>query len=156
MIAIRVFERDDDHGLKFGGLSKETPMTTGPGVGSTPPLSVPPDWSRWAACIDRYDLEWIDPDPEQARRCCAICLGCPVRQQCLTAALTAAEPWGIWGGLDPSQRSDLARAAGLPAPAVLPMHGFRARYVKHGCRCAACRYANTNYIRELRRKASAA
>lgn len=131
-------------------------MTTRPGADSTPPLSVPPDWSRQAACIDRYDLEWIDPDPEQARRCCAICLGCPVRQQCLAAALATAEPWGIWGGLDPDQRSEIAREAGLPVPAVVPMHGFRARYVKHGCRCPACRYANTTYIRELRRKASAA
>jgi hypothetical protein len=39
---------------------------------------------------------------------------------------------------------------GLPAPAVLPMHGFRARYAKHGCRCRACRHANTVYISDRR------
>jgi hypothetical protein len=63
---------------------------------------------------------------------------------------------GVWGGLDPNQRADVARETGLPVPTVLPMRGFRARYAKHGCRCRACRYANTTYISERRRKASAA
>ncbi|WP_009978648.1 WhiB family transcriptional regulator, partial [Mycobacterium avium] len=26
------------------------------------------------------------------------CAGCPVRRQCLAAALERAEPWGVWGG----------------------------------------------------------
>jgi hypothetical protein len=74
----------------------------------------------------------------------------------LAAALITGEPWGIWGGLDPNQRADVALGTGLPVPTVLSMHGFRARYAKHGCRCRACRYANTTYISERRRKASAA
>ena len=28
----------------------------------------------------------------------ALCGGCPVRRQCLAAALDRAEPWGVWGG----------------------------------------------------------
>lgn len=28
----------------------------------------------------------------------AMCLGCPVRQQCLAGARDRAEPWGVWGG----------------------------------------------------------
>lgn len=28
----------------------------------------------------------------------ALCLGCPVRQECLAGALERAEPWGVWGG----------------------------------------------------------
>ena len=28
----------------------------------------------------------------------ALCLGCPVRAQCLTGALSRREPWGVWGG----------------------------------------------------------
>jgi len=49
----------------------------------------------------------------------------------------------------------LALLVGLPVPAVLPMHGFRARYAKHGCRCSACRHAHAVYEHERRRKASA-
>ena len=28
----------------------------------------------------------------------AFCLECPVREDCLDAALTRREPWGVWGG----------------------------------------------------------
>ncbi|HEX2285032.1 MAG TPA: WhiB family transcriptional regulator [Mycobacterium sp.] len=34
-------------------------------------------------------------DTEHAR---AICAGCPIRRQCLAAALKRNEPWGVWGG----------------------------------------------------------
>jgi WhiB family redox-sensing transcriptional regulator len=28
----------------------------------------------------------------------ALCAQCPIRRQCLSAALQRAEPWGVWGG----------------------------------------------------------
>ena len=28
----------------------------------------------------------------------ALCLGCPVRAECLAGALERREPWGVWGG----------------------------------------------------------
>ena len=28
----------------------------------------------------------------------AFCAGCPVKDNCLDAALTRREPWGVWGG----------------------------------------------------------
>ena len=34
---------------------------------------------------------------------------CPVRGQCLAYAVTADEPFGIWGGLDPHERENLRR-----------------------------------------------
>jgi hypothetical protein len=123
----------------------------------SPALPQPPDWTRAAACRDRWaDLDWVDPMPDQAQRCRAVCGGCSVRMACLTHAIRIAEPWGIWGGLDPDQRAILAQLVGLPVPAVLPMHGFRARYAKHGCRCSACRHAHAVYEHQRRRKAPAA
>jgi hypothetical protein len=116
----------------------------------------PPDWTRSAACVDSWaDLDWIDPAPSDADRCRAVCAGCPVRLTCLTYALVRAEPWGIWGGLDPEERAALAYLVGLPGPVALPAHGFRVRYVKHGCRCPACRHAHAVYENERRHKASA-
>lgn len=28
----------------------------------------------------------------------SVCTDCPVREQCLAAALERREPWGVWGG----------------------------------------------------------
>ena len=28
----------------------------------------------------------------------ALCVGCPLREECLTGALERREPWGVWGG----------------------------------------------------------
>lgn len=121
----------------------------------TPPL-IPPEWMRRAACLDRFDLDWIDPAPEHTRLCRLLCVGCPVRRECLATALISGEPWGIWGGLDPDERAELASASGLPMPAVVPGHGVHARYLRHGCRCRACRHAHAVYVRERRRKTHAA
>ncbi len=38
---------------------------------------------------------------EQAK---AVCRSCSVRRECLRYALTAAEPWGIWGATTPRER----------------------------------------------------
>lgn len=45
-----------------------------------------------------------DPDlffaerPAELERAKALCVDCPARSACLAAALTRAEPWGVWGG----------------------------------------------------------
>lgn len=119
-------------------------------------LPTPPDWTRRAACRAWPDLDWIDPPDEQIDRYRAVCAGCPVRRECLITALIAGEPWGIWGGLDIDERAELARRGGFPPPNVLPRHGVHARYVRHHCRCDACRYAHVLYTRERRRLKAAA
>lgn len=36
--------------------------------------------------------------PEDVEFAKAVCRDCPVREQCLAAALERREPWGVWGG----------------------------------------------------------
>ncbi|MDL9936802.1 WhiB family transcriptional regulator [Gordonia sp. ABSL1-1] len=41
---------------------------------------------------------WFADDPRDLERAKALCLDCPLRSQCLEAAIDRAEPWGVWGG----------------------------------------------------------
>lgn len=41
---------------------------------------------------------WFAEDPAGLEHAKALCAQCPVRRQCLAAALQRAEPWGVWGG----------------------------------------------------------
>lgn len=41
---------------------------------------------------------WFAENPDDLERAKELCGGCPVRRQCLEAALDRAEPWGVWGG----------------------------------------------------------
>lgn len=51
--------------------------------------------------------------PEQtgkpATRAKALCVGCPVRQDCLSYALKYGEQWGIWGGFNVKERRVIKR-----------------------------------------------
>lgn len=75
-------------------------------------------WQTHAACVDSSaDPRWFIPD-ENGRtgysRGRAICVRCPVRDACLTDALSregdarAEDRAGLWGGLSPEQRANLA------------------------------------------------
>lgn len=48
-----------------------------------------------------------------ARRAKRICDACPVKAQCLQVAMdnekTARYRWGIWGGLTPAERHEVAK-----------------------------------------------
>jgi len=41
---------------------------------------------------------WFAEHPADLERAKNLCGGCPIRRQCLSAALDRAEPWGVWGG----------------------------------------------------------
>jgi WhiB family redox-sensing transcriptional regulator len=67
-------------------------------------------WQENAACIG-LPSEFFFPERSAvitvgARK---VCDDCPVRDRCLEYALTEGEWHGIWGGLSPEQRRDLAR-----------------------------------------------
>lgn len=48
-------------------------------------------------------------DPADVAAAKAICRGCPVRDQCLSWALSTGEQWGIWGGHTSAERDRLHR-----------------------------------------------
>ena len=55
----------------------------------------------WARCNDgaaTTTVLFFSDDPLDIARAKAICAKCPVRDQCLRAALEENEPWGVWGG----------------------------------------------------------
>ena len=41
---------------------------------------------------------WFADNPRDLERAKAMCADCPLKTQCLQAALDRAEPWGVWGG----------------------------------------------------------
>nr|WP_174343990.1 WhiB family transcriptional regulator [Gordonia soli] len=41
---------------------------------------------------------WFADDPRDLERAKSMCIDCPLRAECLRAALDRAEPWGVWGG----------------------------------------------------------
>ena len=71
-------------------------------------------WRRLAACRDE-DTNLFFPNGEtgealdQAEAAKAICAACPVRLECLKFAVTTNQPYGIFGGLNESERKSLRR-----------------------------------------------
>jgi WhiB family redox-sensing transcriptional regulator len=41
---------------------------------------------------------WFADTPVELERAKALCADCPIRRECLAAALERGEPWGVWGG----------------------------------------------------------
>ena len=76
---------------------------------------------RWAACQVYPSHWWLHKNhrswgyTSENRVALLVCGRCPVRNQCLEFALASeiGEPndhrWGIYGGLTPKQRADLAK-----------------------------------------------
>jgi WhiB family transcriptional regulator, redox-sensing transcriptional regulator len=52
---------------------------------------------------------WFADSPAQLEQAKALCVDCPIRKQCLSAALDRAEPWGVWGGEIFDQGAVIAR-----------------------------------------------
>lgn len=91
--------------------------TTGLARSTATPSPGPRGWRRQAACRDEDPELFFPPgrgdtayaQVEAAKR---ICLGCPVREPCLTYALATRQREGIWGGLTGLERDQLLRDDG--------------------------------------------
>ncbi len=81
---------------------------------STSPLPFPLDdapsgWRADAACRED-DVELFFSHDEAAQEAAlARCQACPVRTACLEHALSAREPYGVWGGATEQERKRLLR-----------------------------------------------
>lgn len=59
------------------------------------------EWTRRSACAEpgTPDMFPSDGDARAIADARSLCFDCPVRMQCLTAALGNGESYGMWGGL---------------------------------------------------------
>lgn len=67
----------------------------------------PEGWPLLAKCRGMNDA--LFPEGKDQKRAKIICLGCPVRAQCLAEALDNRIEWGIWGGMTERERRQLLR-----------------------------------------------
>ncbi|MFV0430216.1 MAG: WhiB family transcriptional regulator [Arachnia sp.] len=65
------------------------------------------EWTLQAKCRDMADA--LFPDGKDQKRARSVCLGCPVRSQCLAEALDNRIEWGVWGGMTERERRHLLR-----------------------------------------------
>lgn len=79
------------------------------------------DWQLRAACRHVDNELFFHPEGERGparnrreARAKAICRCCPVVRQCRAHALTAREPYGVWGGLSRLDRDRINGPAGSP------------------------------------------
>jgi hypothetical protein len=70
-------------------------------------------WKAQAACRGKDPELWFPQQGDVAREAKAICATCPVQTECLNYAVTAAEDFGIWGGLGEHARRGLTTTEGI-------------------------------------------
>lgn len=75
------------------------------------------DWRHGGSCRGTDTEMFFSPEDREQRtvrarrerRAKQICQDCPVLPECRTHALTAAEHYGIWGGMSETERARLGR-----------------------------------------------
>ena len=65
------------------------------------------DWTTDAKCRGMEDA--LFPEASEQKRVRQLCMGCPVRMQCLSEALDNRIEWGVWGGMTERERRQLLR-----------------------------------------------
>ncbi|MHB8342002.1 MAG: WhiB family transcriptional regulator [Mycobacteriales bacterium] len=72
------------------------------------------DWRHSALCRDEdpelfFPIGNAGPAAEQIEQARAVCLRCPVVNDCLSWALETGQDAGVWGGLSEDERRALKR-----------------------------------------------
>jgi WhiB family redox-sensing transcriptional regulator len=81
------------------------------------------EWIERASCLEQdpdlfFPVGTTGPAIEQTARAKAVCVGCPVRAECLAWALDTCQDAGVWGGLDEEERREIRRARRRAAAAA--------------------------------------
>jgi len=58
----------------------------------------PNAWEQSARCRDLATANFFSDDLDDIAEAKLVCLACPVRTQCLDAAVQRREQYGVWGG----------------------------------------------------------
>lgn len=69
----------------------------------------PEPWENQAACVGKNPEWWFSDNPFTTETARTVCVGCPVRRQCL--AKGASEEFGMFGGLTGKERKRLGVVA---------------------------------------------
>ncbi|MFY0406980.1 WhiB family transcriptional regulator [Solicola sp. PLA-1-18] len=84
-------------------------------------------WQYEGACNDVETELFFSPAFERGSRrearegeAKSYCAVCPVALQCLEHALSAEEPFGVWGGTTSQERSAILRQLRSPDPVARP------------------------------------
>lgn len=135
-------------------------------------LALPGEWRLRAACAGSWDDMYPAHPGDRRYRLPAkqLCVPCPVRRDCLRYAMDTErseyERFGVWGGLTPEERQELAVAEGLPSGHKHGGHlgpqpinhgtpeGARAHYRRGEQPCPPCAQANRLASAESRERAS--
>ncbi len=74
------------------------------------------EWQYDGACVGLESSRFFSPDAERGNaradresKAKAICATCPVIDQCRSHALSAQEPFGVWGGLSERERFEIIK-----------------------------------------------
>ena len=66
------------------------------------------EWTLQAKCRDMADS--LFPEGKDQKRARSVCMGCPVRSECLAEASDNLIEWGVWCGMTVRERRALLRA----------------------------------------------
>jgi WhiB family redox-sensing transcriptional regulator len=94
------------------------------------------DWTTRAACRNNSpDALFVQGAAQNRAK--AVCMGCPVRTECLADALDNRVEFGVWGGMTERERRALLRRR----PNVTSWRGLleaaRSEFEHHGARHAS-------------------
>lgn len=99
-------ERVHDHRRKVDSMANLTNLPM--------PLQESYDWQYEGACRGTDAAQFFSPDAERGSRrrfresqAKLVCATCPVLQKCRDHALSAREPYGVWGGMTERERAEV-------------------------------------------------
>lgn len=90
------------------------------------------DWARRAACHAGADPDQLFVPGAAQHNAKAVCMGCPVRTECLAEALDEQIEWGVWGGMTERERRAILRRRPTVTSWRQLLEAARDEYERHG------------------------